>query len=138
MARYTGKDLYVAFTPDGGTLVDLSGDYRELSVEEEANLADVTAGNDTHENSVATTNKGSAKLSMLDESGSSGSTIRAAIKQGTKGTLEWGPEGHSTGDVKMSATAIVKKRSLKYPYDDAVELEAEFELQDDVTEGTYA
>ena len=122
--RYTGKDLYVEF---GGT--DITTDQRSFSVSREQETADTTAGADGARSFKATVKAYSATLEMLADSSAAGTAMLAAVKEGTEGTLTWGPLGTTSGLPKSSMACIVSSVSVSLNFDDAVVYSIEFQGQ---------
>ena len=132
MGRYTGKDLSVRW----GT-VTLSGDYRTLTVSEETDMVEVSAGSDAVKTYVPTLMDGKAELEILDTTGTTGQTQWAAVEPQTAGTLTWSPLGTVTGMPKYFAPAIVTSREREFPYNDVVSIKISFQLNGPVTETTW-
>src|SRR3954470_9156980 len=82
----------------------LSTDMRNFDPEEETGLADASAGNDAARTYLATLKDGKATLELLAQTGDT--AIWTAVVPGTKGTLEWGPEGSAPGKPKHTVTAL--------------------------------
>lgn len=132
MAEYSGKNLYIKFTyatSKNGTAagtVTLSGNQRTMSVNRSLDTADVSAGADTHKSYIQTLEDTTISLTMLDD-GTAAATIRAAIAPGNWGTLEFGPEGTTTGKPKYTLPVHVTSFSTEYPYDGEVEYDISFQ-----------
>lgn len=115
MAKLTGKSLYMAF---GSTV--LSAAQRSLSITEEQETADVTAGADDYRNFANTVKMIEAEAELLYQDGTAGSAILAALPLGTEGTFVWGPEGNATGRPRKGFLARVVNISQDIPFDDAI------------------
>jgi hypothetical protein len=140
MARYTGHDLVVIWAYTGGS-VDLSGDFRNFSTNEEVNDADATAGNDTYSQHLPTFADADGELEMLDIHGSGGTAGTAAwanIKPRTSGTVHWYPVGTASGSVHHSVPAYIQTRNREFPYDDVVALTVAFQFSDEPTDAVVA
>ena len=135
MARYTGKDLYVQWVYSGGT-VELNGDFRTLTVSEETDTDDASAGADTHRSYEPTLGDTTIELEMLDNDAAF-NTVWPALKPQTKGTLTWGPQGTATGKPKRSVPALVNSRDHEIPYDGMVNITVEFQAQDWISDSTW-
>lgn len=135
MARYSGKDLVIIWTPDGGSAVNLEGDFRTLTVSQEVDTIDASAGNDTFRTYLAGLKDGTVSLEVLDNDANAAS-FRSALAPGTTGTLEWRPQGTGTGKVTFSAPALVSSFETEYPYSEMVNISVEFQLTGAVTEST--
>jgi hypothetical protein len=115
VAKLTGKNLYIAF---GSTV--LSAAQRSLSITEEQETADVTAGADTYRNFANTVRMIEAEAELVYQDGTAGSAILAALTLGAEGTLVWGPEGNTTGLPRKGFLARVVNVSQDIPFDDAI------------------
>lgn len=119
MAHYSGKKLYLEF--DG---VALSADHRGLDVSRAAKTDDTTAGADEAESHIVLTTSASFDLTLLDDDGSGGDDIRAALIEGAQGLFVFGPQGNEAGKPCYSCQATVTSVSVSYPYDKSVEVKA--------------
>lgn len=131
MARITGKSLYLTF---GSTV--LSTDFQTLDVSDNANLVSIVAGNDTVETFATTYTSATASYKGLYDA-TNGPTIEAAVVPNTAGTLTWSPQGTATGKEKRTATAIVNTKSTSNPFDGAIELNVEFQINSAITLSTW-
>lgn len=130
MPAYRGRDLTVEFGA-----VDISGDGRSVSFEESADALDASArGMDAREKIPGLTDA-SGSFEAIDTTGA-WSAAWQAIKPGTSDVLEVYPEGNTSGNRKISATAIITGRTLNVPYDDIATLSVSFDVSGDVTEDT--
>lgn len=130
MAQYTGNALVVNFK---GTQV--STRFRSLTTNEEIDLVDQSAGNDTAKTYLTALEDGDAKLEVLDQrDGTAATALWNLCDKGAEGTLQWQPEGTATGDPKHYVNAIVKKREREFPYDDVVKATITFQFSGAVTD----
>ena len=132
MAEYTGSAMYVKF---GSTV--LSSRYKSWEETQEAGLAEASAGSDTLRTYLSTLDDGSATLELLEAS--AGTVLFAAVAPRTSGTLEWGPEGTTSGKPKYTVVALVKSRKRTVVHDDVSKLSLEFQFNSSsgVTAATY-
>jgi len=117
--RYTGRDLVVEWTPEGGSLTTLNGDFTSFSLNRKADTVDVSAGNQRSREFLTT-------LDSLDWSLSIFGGAEAAldtIVEGTKGLLSVYPKGKTSGNPVRSFNAIVTSLQETFPFDGAVEVE---------------
>ena len=135
MAKYTGKNLAIAWIWSGGTTW-LQGDFRSMTTTEDQESADSTAGNDTYKEYIPTVADASGEVELLDNSGTSGTAMWAAIAPSTTGTLTWYPSGTAAGNQTNTAAAFVSGRSREFPYDDVVTMTASFQFTASPTAGT--
>lgn len=132
MAEYTGSGLYVKF---GSTV--LSSRFKSWEETQEAGLANASAGADTMNTYLSTLDDGSASLELLEAA--VGTALFNAVAPRTSGTLEWGPEGTTSGKPKYTVVAIVKSRKRSVVHDDVTKLSIEFQFNSStgVTPATY-
>lgn len=131
MVEYVGGTA--GFLKFGSTV--LSADFRNFDSEEEAGLADASAGNDANRSYLVTLKDGKATIELVAQAG--GTALWAALAAGTRGTLEWGDEGTAVGKPRHTVEAVVQKRSRQIPYDDIVVYSADFQYSGAVADGTY-
>ena len=124
MSDYTGKDLYITWVHSGGTVV-LSTDFRSVTTNPTVGLVNVTAGGDTDATYLATVKDATIEYSGLHQSG--GTVLKAALAEGTNGTLNISPEGTASGKPKEAYPAISMGAKMSYPYSDAVEISCTFQ-----------
>lgn len=124
MAKTTARALYLSWA---GTAID--DNFRTFEVAEAQNRADATAGQDNYTSGVNTTKTLTASLTILQESGSAGSVLSAAVGTiGRSGTLLWGVEGSATGSPKGGFVGTLITKDRTNPYDDVVEWTLEWEM----------
>ena len=117
-----------------GTL-NVSGQGRNLEVNQSADEVDVTAYGSTDKEFILAKTEREATLEVLDDSASS--VVRKALAVGSIGSLSWFPVGTTSGNPLLQcATALVREQNLSYPYDDAVTCSVTIRLSGPVTEGT--
>ena len=131
--RMTGKDLYATF---GGTV--LSGDFTSVSVAEEADLEDVTAGAETVHYYLFTRADGTVDLEAYFNMASGGSAERAVMDPGDSGTLIIGPRGTTSTYPRWTcARALVKTRRMDYPFETGARMRVSFQFSAAWTEDAY-
>ena len=115
----------------------LSQDERNFEPEEEIGLVDASAGNDAGRTYLTTLLDGKATLELVDQAG--GTALWAALKPGTAGTLEWGPEGTAAGKPKFSVNAKIQRRRKTFAFDGLAMINADVQFSDTVgvVQGTY-
>lgn len=119
MAKYKGSLLSVALTGTSPViaLVVVSGASREFEVNEKATEIDVTTRDSTAKEYLADFSENDWTLSGIDVVG--GAPV-LAFDVGDVLTVDWYPEGNTTGKRKRSASGTVSTKSESYPYDGAV------------------
>jgi hypothetical protein len=121
----TGQAAVINWIWTGGTVV-LNTDFRSINTSETVDLAETTAGNDTHKTYLPTIKSGAIDYSGLYPSGTAGTAIIAALAAGNMGTLLVYPEGTASGKLSRSYPAIVTGPKLNTPYADVVEISCSF------------
>ena len=130
--RISGKDLYATF----GAVV-ISGDFTSVSVSQEGELVDVTAGAETFHYflSLARTN-GSMDIESFYDGGTE--TVWDAVVPNAAGTLIVAPKGTAAGSPKWTVNrALVQTRNVALPFDGATTYTATFQFSAAVTESTW-
>ena len=120
----TGKDAYINWASSAGT-INLSGDYRSVSINESVDTAETTAGADTHKTYLPTIK--SATINYLGLFPSGGTALYAALAAGVQGTLTVAPEGTASGKVSKVYPAISMGASYDTPYADVVTVTCTFQ-----------
>jgi|GEM_PF-5976348 len=136
MARYTGRNMFIEWTPNGGSPIRLDGDYRTVTLSEEIDSIDATAGADTFKRFIPGLQEVTVDLEMLDNDANA-AAFYEAIKPGDVGTLVLGPQGNGTGKIKFTIPAMVESREREYPYDDVVTLKVTFKGTGPVVTETF-
>lgn len=131
MAKYNSQDLEITFN---GT--DITGDGSTLDVDESEAAEDVTSFGETDGTYIPS--GVTHRKATYDGFDDDGEAIYDALVPGTEGTLEWYPQGNSSGNPKKSVTAIVTSRKRSFKVAKAVALSAEFQLSGAVTDSTVA
>jgi hypothetical protein len=129
MPKMTGKNLYVAFNG-----IDLSAEYRSFDPGDEIELVDKSSGTEGARTYLTTLADGEASYAGLFV----GTAPYEALKPGTEGTLEWGPEGTAVGKERNHVNAIVRSRNRTFPYAGLVELKATFQYSGTPVVEAYA
>ena len=119
-----GKDAVISWVWTGGTL-NLATDYRSVSVKENVDTAETTAGADTHKTYLATIKSATIDYSALFPSG--GTALYAALAAGMSGTLTVAPEGTASGKVSHAYPAISLGATYDTPYADVVTVNCTFQ-----------
>jgi len=133
MARYTGKDLVVLFNGH-----QLEADFRSFDVPESITIVDASAGDDVAKYKLTGQEDGSATFSGLGQTGATGTAWWGYVAKGTRGTLEWAPEGTaSTKPRHYVADAVVSGRDGSFGYEGPVEVSVDFEFSSAVVDTAY-
>ena len=119
-----GKDAVISWVWTGGT-VNLATDYRSVSVKENVDTAETTAGADTHKTYLPTIKSATIDYSGLFPAG--GTALYAALAAGVQGTLTVAPEGTASGKVSKSYPAICMGATYDTPYADVVTVNCTFQ-----------
>lgn len=135
MARYSGKNLDIHWAYSSGTTA-LEADFRSLSITEDQESADSTAGDDTYKTFIATFADAKAEVQLVQQDGTSGTTTWGVLAPNTEGTLHWFPSGSAAGSIWYYMPAFVSSRNQEFPYDDVVSLTVGFQCTGSATVGT--
>lgn len=130
--EFTGKNLLVKWIHTGGT-VDLSGDFRTVSLTPSIGYANATAGSDASEVYLATVKD--VKVSYSGVNPSAGTATEDALVEGTFGTLTIQPQGTATGKRKYTVPAFSSGANVTFPYNDTCEITCEFQGSGGFTRG---
>ena len=122
----TGKDAYISWASSAGT-INLATDYRSVSIKENTDTAETTAGADTHKTYLPTIKSATIDYSGLFPAGSAGTALYAALAAGVQGTLTVAPEGTATGKLSKAYTAISMGATFDTPYADVVTVNCTFQ-----------
>ena len=122
----TGKDAYISWASSAGT-INLSTDYRSVSINESVDTAETTAGADTHKTYLPTIKSATIDYSGLFPAGSAGTALYAALAAGVQGTLTIAPEGTATGKLSKAYPAISMGATFDTPYADVVTVNCTFQ-----------
>lgn len=134
MAEITGKNAYWTWVHTGGTVV-LSTDYRTLSTNPTIGLADSTAGSDADRTYLVTVKDGTYDWSGLYQA--AGTVLKAALREGTEGTLNLSPEGTASGKPKEAIPCIALGAKMNYQYDNVIEVTCSFQKNGAVVESSH-
>jgi hypothetical protein len=119
--RHRGDTWYGDWIYPGGTVI-ISGDQKEFNVDRSAQTIDVSAASDAARNYILGLKDAKFTLNLFD-TGINGTALAYALREGTSGTLRWGPQGSAAGKPKFARAAIVDSHKPKYPFDGAVMLD---------------
>ena len=119
----TGKAAYISWASSAGT-INLATDYRSVSIKENTDTAETTAGADTHKTYLPTIKSATIDYSGLFPSG--GTALYDALAAGVQGTLTVAPEGTATG-VSVAYPAISMGATFDTPYADVVTVNVTFQ-----------
>lgn len=134
MPAYAGSALYFAWIYSGGTVVP-SADFRTVTYTPNISLYPETAGADAAELFVAGVKSGQASFTGVMQA--SGTAISNAFAEGSSGTMIIAPEGTATGKQKITIPAIAMGARYSVPYNDVVELAADFTQNGVRTDSSY-
>ena len=124
MSAFAGSAMSLQWIHTGGT-VTLETDFRSFSWTPTLNFIDATAGADTYEELLASYGTGvEIPVSLVLQE--DGTALLSALDRQTAGTLVYGPEGTATGKVKYTIPATSSGPQFSQPFDDIVEVTANF------------
>ena len=120
----TGQNAYITWVWSAGT-IDLATDYRSVSIKENTDTAETTAGADTHKTYLPTIKSATIDYSGLFPAG--GTALYTALAAGVQGTLTVAPEGTASGKVSKAYPAICMGATYDTPYADVVTVNCTFQ-----------
>ena len=123
MPEFTGANMYFQWVTSGGT-VTLHGDERTVSLTPSVDYADSTAGSDARKTRIATLKDTKVSFSGVAQTG--GTALEDLLREGTQGTINFGPEGTATGKRKYVIGAFCGGGQFDFKYADVTELKADF------------
>lgn len=117
--RFTGRDVVVEFTPSGGSLMVVSADFTNFSMDRKVDTVDATASNEVSRRFLPTLKSLDWSMSVFggDE------TTFSLFKVGAEGRLDVYPKGKTAGKPKRAFNCIVTGVQETYPFDNMVEYE---------------
>lgn len=136
--KYNGKETVIYWLAGGGT-VDLTGDSRDLSINEQASEIDVTTRGNAQADArdyLADVPERTFQLQSLDTRGNSQAWDQIAIAD--QGTLVWYPEGTAVGKRRETATATLLQKNRTYPYNNAVTIDLQGRLNSAIAQDTVS
>ena len=135
MAEFAGSAAYLAWVWSGGTTV-LDADMRTFDWTPTLNFIDATAGADTYENLLPSYGVGGDfSAELLAQEG--GTALATALARQTKGTVLYGPEGNTAGDLQYSIPAYSQGPQWSSPFDDVTTITANWRQYAAETQGTF-
>ena len=129
MATHLGKEGTVQV---GSNAI---AEIRSFSVDESIDVVEDTSMGDSAKTYLASINDFSGTIDVLfDETDTNGQT---ALSVGSSVTVNFAPEGTTSGDVKLTGTAIVTGKSVSSSFDGLVESTITIQGTGVLTTGTY-
>ena len=132
-----GKDTAVKLDNGAGALTDITAFLNSAGLEQLAEVAETTVFGDSNKTFIP-----GLKDASVSMEGRFDPTVDLILSDdlgasATK-TVEYGPEGATTGKIKYSAEAILTSYSIDNPVDDVATFSAELQLTGVVTRSTFA
>ncbi len=129
MATHLGKEGTVQV---GSNAI---AEIRSFSVDESIDVVEDTSMGDSAKTYLASIKDFSGTIDVLfDETDTNGQT---ALSVGSSVTVNFAPEGTTSGDVKLTGTAIVTGKSVSSSFDGLVESTITIQGTGGLTTGTY-
>lgn len=129
MATHLGKEGTVQV---GSNAI---AEIRSFSVDESIDVVEDTSMGDSAKTYLASIKDFSGTIDVLfDETDTNGQT---ALSVGSSVTVNFAPEGTTSGDVKLTGTAIVTAKSVSSSFDGLVESTISIQGTGGLTTGTY-
>tara|TARA_R100001163_G_scaffold12129_2_gene11260 strand:+ start:1212 stop:1601 length:390 start_codon:yes stop_codon:yes gene_type:complete len=129
MATHLGKEGTVQV---GSNAI---AEIRSFSIDETIDVVEDTSMGDSAKTYLASIKDFSGTIDVLyDETDTNGQT---ALSVGSSVTVNFAPEGTTSGDVKLTGTAIVTAKSVSSSFDGLVESTISIQGSGGLTTGTY-
>lgn len=130
--RHSGKDVFLEYTPNGGSAIDLDVDYRTFAYNQSMNQIDATGGDDDWEYFLDSFKRGAVNVSIM-----AGVTTTYLVP-GSFGSLIYGPEGNGAGARKVTIPVKLMEANEKTGYADVTTLDLSFRQTAAETIGTFS
>lgn len=142
MANEHGSNSYIGIH-DGSSVQNISPYCKTIDVSQSRTANDTTTKGATGMTYRGGLTDGEVKIAGLwDDTASSGSrTVFATIKATATGAIssvEWGPEGNASGDVKETFAGVLTQYDESSPVDDLVAFTATIKISGAITVGTFS
>ena len=135
MATYAGSSLALVWTTSTGT-TNLEGDFRTLTINENIDTIDATAGADAEKKYIAGPTDRNMSLTYLHQEGTADI---AELQSGQVGTLTVYPEGTASTKPTYTIPALISQgASWNIAYNAAVEITVGWLNYGDMVIGTVA
>lgn len=125
----------------GGVLTDISDSVDSIDFPEELELVETTTFGATSKTYIVGFADGKVSMggSWNRTLNTMLSALKAAFRDGTitSASLEYGPEGTDSGDIKVTCEVVMTSYKRTSAAKDQVKFEAEFQITGPVTESTY-
>ena len=123
--EFAGSAAYLEWVNSSGTLV-LNTDFRTITYTPSMETIDATAGADAYRQKLASFTDVSLAFDGLFPS--NGTATLTQLKEGTQGTVNYGPAGTASSAPKISFPAIAGGPGINESYNDVVAVSCTFEL----------
>lgn len=135
-----GRDSGLKLDNAAGTLVDITTYLRTAELDRQLERADVTSIGDQDKQTIPGFPGGLIPLGGLCDYADDliFDIVATMVGSSTTRTVEYGPEGLSSGDVKFSAEVILQNFRINCVFDQPQSWEAQLRIDGAVTEGTFA
>jgi hypothetical protein len=133
-----GPNMNVQFIDASGTIA-LVSQYKTVTISDEGDMIDSSAGTVTFREFIAGLRKWSVKYEGLNngEDTPLGTADIARMAPTTGGTIRISPFGTVVGKRRYSGGVLISKRDLDYPYDDVCTSNFEFQGSGALTEDLW-
>jgi hypothetical protein len=111
----SGPYMVMTWIYSGGTVV-LNADYQTCTFTPTVAYVDTSAGADTHITRLTALKDSTAAITLLMQSGTSGTAIQASLATGTGGTLVIQPKGTAASERKITMPAYSDGAVVDFPY----------------------
>lgn len=117
--RLTGTDLVVKFTPDGGSIITITGDNTSFNTDRKLDTVDVSAGNEQERSFKGTLESLDWTIMIFDAD----QAYLPDILPRATGLLEIFKVGVGSGKPVIAFNTLITGATEDYPFDGALEIE---------------
>ena len=137
MAFAHGKDTVVWLDNGAGTLTNITAFLNQASIDRMADVAETTVFGLSNKTYIAGLKDGTISIEGRFDPAID-TIMDADLGAALTKSVEYGPEGGTTGKIKYSMEVIVTSYTIDNPLDDVVTFSAELQMTGVVTRGTFA
>lgn len=140
MAVPHGKNAVLKIDDSSDTLVDISDKVNESSTSHSKETAETTAYGDASKTYIAGLRDGTLSFSghFDSASGEITSVLTGVFNSDTELDFEYGPEGSSSGNQKITGAGHLTSLEISAPVGDKVSISAELQVSGGLTYGSFA
>lgn len=139
MAVPHGKGSYFAIDDGGGSVKDISDRLNETSSSYSRETAETTAFGNDNKSYIAGLRDGTISVSGHFDAATDKvhAVLSALATNDTAQSFEFGPDGSTSGDTKISGSCFLTTYDVSSTVSDKVSVSAEFQVTGGLTYGTF-